>query len=201
MRIDQRQTYNQATLAVGYHVWVDIHAPIKLVFDFLSREDALVRWWSTSCHSEPKPGGQVFFEWKAEKETNGQALFKVFDPPNAITWEWTYRNQEPILCDGTDHRGMRWPALCEFELATLSNQKTRVHLHDWGISGELAFGGIRQATQEGWVLAVNRLKKACELAYRSIQARKVRQQAGKGSPAMEPPSPETAEQQSSIAQP
>lgn len=179
MTLDTRQSYPEPTLAVGYHVWVDISAPIKLVFDFLSRQDALTRWWASTCQSDPRPGGRIHFGWQAERETTGDAIFRRFEPPNLIVWEWTFRNQEPIHCDGSDHRGMRWPALCEFQLATLTNQKTRVHVHDWGVSGNEAHRQVREATQEGWMLAVSRLKKASELAYRQIQARKIRSQASK----------------------
>lgn len=174
MIIDKRQTYDSATLAVGFQVWVDIVAPIELVFNFLSKAEGLTRWWSTSCESEPAPGGHLRFSWDGESKTTGDAVFRHFDPPNRLTWEWTYRNQEPITCNGSDPRGMRWPAFCEFDLATLSNQRTRVHLHDWGIDGGNDYRPVREATREGWIQAMNRLKKVCEMAFRELQARKVR---------------------------
>lgn len=178
MIIDTRQQYQQPTLAVGYHIWVDIRAPIRLVFDCLSKAEALTRWWATACQSEPAPGGNLQFTWRGEHgETTGDAIFRRFDPPTHITWEWTYRNQSPIQCDGSDHRGMRWPAYCEFELGTLTSGLTRVHLHDWGINGQPAYEAVRTATQEGWVQAMQRLKKLCETAYRKRQARKIRDQA------------------------
>lgn len=177
MIIDPRQHYEQPTLAVGYQVWVDIRAPIKLVFDCLTKAEALTRWWSTGCQSDPAPGGHLQFQWNGEHgETTGDAIFRRFDPPNFLTWEWTYRNQKPIQCDGTDHRGMRWPAYCEFELATLTSGYTRVHLHDWGINGESSYQAVRHATKEGWVLAMQRLKRLCEMAYQKRQARRIRNQ-------------------------
>jgi len=174
MIIDKRQSYDSATIAVSFQVWVDIAAPIELVFNFLSKGEGLTRWWSTTCESEPSPGGALRFSWEGDNQTSGEAVFRHFDPPNRLTWEWTYHNQEPITCNGAGHRGMRWPAFCEFELATLSNQKTRVRLHDWGIDGGNDYRPIREATREGWVQAMNRLKKVCEMAFRELQARKVR---------------------------
>ena len=166
MLIDSRQSYEKPTLAHAFNLWVDIHAPINTVFNFLTRSDGLSRWWASHCESDPRPGGKLHCSWHGDKPVTGDAIFRQFEPPNRVVLEWTHNNGETILCNATDPRGMRWPALNIFELALMDSALTRVHLHDYGINSQEGYHQIRDATATGWLDTMGRLKKVVEEHYR-----------------------------------
>ncbi len=173
MFYDPRQKYETPVIANAFNVWIDIHAPVSLVFKFLTQANGLIKWWATRCESDPRPGGRVRCEWDGERALTGEALFRQFEPPLKLVLEWTSSNGETLHCDGKDSRGMRWPALNVYELMQINPLTTRLHLHDFGIANGPNFEGIRQASEEGWNQALSRLKKAAEFAYqRDLAARK-----------------------------
>lgn len=162
MIIDTRQNYAEPTLANAFNLWVDIHAPIAVVFRFLTDERDLARWWCSSATSETRPGGRLHYVWRGESEVTGDAFFRRFEPPNLVTIEWTHHNGSPILSNGEDHRGMVWSPLNIYELALINTNTTRLHLHDIGINSAPQFESLRKASADGWVEAATRLKKVIE---------------------------------------
>jgi uncharacterized protein YndB with AHSA1/START domain len=176
MIIDMRQKYEEPAVAAAFNVWVDIHAPIQMVFQYLTDAKALARWWCSRCEADPKPGGALRYTWEAEgaESLSGDAVYRIFEPPNLVVIEWTHYNGEPILCDGSDHRGMRWPALNRFELAMTGPHTTRVHLHDHGLSSEPRFAELQRATAGGWRETFTRLKRLVEAKQREAVARHMR---------------------------
>ena len=166
MFLDLRQSYEKPALAQAFNLWVDIHAPIGMVFRFLTEEAGLNRWWTNHCTSEPRPGGRLYCAWESDHELTGEAFFRQFEPPNRLVVEWTHNNGQPINCDGTDPRGMRWPALTIYNLALIHGQITRLHLHDLGIHHGVEYASIREATGVGWVKTMEQLKKVAEQEHR-----------------------------------
>ena len=162
MIVDLKQRYEKPLIANAFNIWVDIRAPIRMVFQYLTQAPDLNRWWAWRCRSDPRPGGKLHAVWKAEQEIVGEAVFRQYEPPHRVIWEWTHRNGEPITCDGSDPRGMRWPALNIFELACIDESTTRLHLHDLGIHAAPAYENIRQASQIGWHHALTALKRILE---------------------------------------
>ncbi len=166
MFLDLKQRYEAPAIANAFNLWLDIHAPIDLVFRFLTEESGLNRWWTSRCTSEPKPGGLLHCEWQGKKAITGDAIYRQFEPPHRIVVEWTHNNGEPIRRDGKDPRGMFWPALNIYELALIDGNTTRLHLHDMGLNTTPAFEALRLATQKGWIKTMTSMKKVVEQHYR-----------------------------------
>lgn len=167
MFFSHSHSYETPMLAQAFNLWVDIHAPIELVFQFLTNEQDLNRWWTSRCVSEPIPGGRLQCVWDdRDKQITGEAVYRQFEPPHRLVVEWTYSNGEAIHCNGEDPRGMHWPALNIYELTLLDGCLTRLHLHDMGVGSDPAFATIREATGMGWAGALDRLKKAAEHQHR-----------------------------------
>lgn len=174
MILDTSQRYDKPTLAIGFHVWVDIHAPMDVVFQHLTDERELAKWWCSKATSEPRVGGRLHFVWHGDPEITGDALFRRFEYPAHVAMEWTHHNGELIVCDGEGHRGMKWPPLNIYELAMINGTTTRVHLHDLGISGDKRYQELVGATAEGWKECLSRLKKVVENRQRAEVTSKVR---------------------------
>jgi len=180
MNIDTRQRYEKPVVACGFNAWVDVHAPMDVVFRFLSDEQELRLWWASKCMAEPKAGGKLHFVWVTEEhETTGDAIFRRFEPPNLLQIEWTHQNGEAILCNGEDHRGMLWPALNTYELAQINANTTRVHLHDPGLNSGPEYAPMWQATCDGWGECLSRLKRVVENRQREEVTRQVRKNSRK----------------------
>ncbi len=166
MILDLNQSYETPVVAVGFTLWVDIHAPLQLVFRYLTEARELERWWCSKASTEPRPGGRIHYLWRGEPELTGEALFRVFEPPNRLVLEWTHHNGEPIVCDGKGHRGMAWPPFNIFELAMINGTTTRLMLRDLGIAEAPAFQALRQSTATGWRETATRLKRVIEQTIR-----------------------------------
>lgn len=163
MYLDTSQNYDEPVLACAFNIWVDIAAPRALVFHFLTDGQALSQWWATRCQATSYPGGTMTCLWRSDdRDITGAATFLRFEPPCELVWLWTHHNDEAIVLDGKGHRGMRWQPINHFRLDLLENGKTRVHLHDSGISTGVAFQELRHATQQGWLDAMTRLKRGVE---------------------------------------
>ena len=158
--------YEKPTLARSFNVWVDIHAPIELVFKFLTEETSLNRWWANRCKADPRPGGVLECVWEGETATTGKAIFTRFEPPRHLVIEWIEHDGEAIEGNGSDRRGMRWPARNIFELTLLDGNLTRVYLHDMGIAHGETYASISEATANGWLTMFARLKKVAEQHFR-----------------------------------
>lgn len=166
MILDLAQSYETPVLAIGFNLWIDIHAPLEVVFRYLSEERQLERWWCSKASTECRPGGRVHYLWRGESELTGEAYFRNYEPPNRLVLEWTHHNGEPIVCDGKGHRGMKWPPLNIYELAMINGNTTRLHIHDLGISDAAPYLSLRQGTAMGWRETAARLKKIIEQAQK-----------------------------------
>lgn len=174
---DFGQKYEEPLVANAFNVWVDIHAPIGMVFNFLTDATLLNRWWASRCEADPRPGGTLVCHWDGDEDITGIAVFRQFEPPTRLVLEWTHHNNEVIRCDGSGARGMRWPALNIIDLLLIDGDTTRIHLHDMGIRGGKAFAATREATEAGWLETMTRLKRTVEHQYRQmISARQQRKQ-------------------------
>lgn len=163
--------FEEPALAVGFSLWIDIHAPAELVFYFLTDASGLNRWWATHCESEARPGGHLHCRWDGQHPVTGDAIFRHFDPPTHLLLEWTHNNGQPIHSDGNDPRGMRWPALNQFDLRLIDSETTRLQLHDLGINPSPEYANIRKATADGWQRSLLSLKKAVEYYYQQQLAK------------------------------
>lgn len=157
-----RQRYGKPVIARAVNGWIDIDAPAHFVFRHMTEADLLTDWWANRCTSEPRPGGKLHFEWDGEAATTGDAFFRQFEAPVRIAIEWTHANGEALVPDGSNHRGMRWPALNIYELWQFDPSFTRVHVHDMGIATDAKYSELFNATVEGWTQSLSRLKKAVE---------------------------------------
>lgn len=162
MFLDLNQRYERPVLALAFNVWVDIRAQPLLVFHYLTQAEMLNRWWTTRCTSDARPGGELNCVWEGEQRKTGRAVFRQFEPPRRLVIEWLEANGERIRCDGTDPRGMRWPAITTYDLFPVSEAKTRLYVHDLGISAAPEFAAVHRATAEGWERTLRRLKKTVE---------------------------------------
>ena len=176
MFTDPSLKYEKPLIANSFNLWVDIAAPLDLVFRFLTEEQLLTRWWSSSCTSEPRPGGRLHFVWSGANQMTGDAIFRQFDPPHSLVVEWTHHNGTPITCDGSHPRGILWTPINEYKLTFISEHVTRLHLHDYGVNSSLEYESMRQACQTGWGESVSLLKKAAELSHKQKIAKLRKQQ-------------------------
>lgn len=174
MLLDWDRKFTEPTVANAFHVWVDIYAPMPLVFAYLSGAKELSTWWASKCESTPEPGGALTFVWEGEVQRSGQAFFRRYEPPNHLTIEWTHADGKPIPKDGSGPRGLTWPALNIYELAMLNDGYTRLHLHDMGLSAGDEFEGLRRATESGWREALVRLKRVVETRHSQDRTREKR---------------------------
>ncbi|MDJ0840265.1 MAG: SRPBCC domain-containing protein [Acidobacteriota bacterium] len=174
MLIDLRQSYESPVLSNAFHVWVDISAPIEMIFRYLTQADELSSWWASKCTTEPKPGGRIHYIWDGEIIRTGDALFRQFEPPSKVVIEWTHGDGQPIARDGSDQRGLLWPPLNIFELAMIDANRTRLHLHDLGVLDGEAYEPLRKATGEGWRESMARLKRVVEARHSQELARRMR---------------------------
>ena len=180
MLIDMRQSYESPVLSNAFHVWVDISAPIEMVFRYLTEADELGGWWASKCTTEPRPGGRIHYIWDGDVIRTGDAFFRQYEPPNKLVIEWTHGDGQPIVLDGTDQRGLQWPALNTYELAMIDSNRTRLHLHDLGILDGEAYDHLRAVTAEGWRESMTRLKRVVEARHSQDLARRMRRRDKKG---------------------
>ena len=181
MIIDSRQIYETPVITNAFHGWVDIHAPIELVFQYLTGDAELSSWWASKCTSEAKPGGKVHYIWDGDVIRTGDAIYRRFEPPALVVIEWTHSDGQPIECDGQDIRGIQWPPLNTYQLAMLNGTTTRVHLHDMGVRGGEPYEEQRRATEQGWQEAMTRLKRVVEARQSQNLARRMRRRDQKKS--------------------
>ena len=179
MLTDPDQRFETPVVTNGFHLWIDIHAPIALVFRYLTGEQELSTWWATKCSAEPRPGGKIHFIWDGDTIRTGDALFRRFEPPNHLVLEWTHRDGQPIDCDGSDPRGLLWRPLNTSDLVMLDGSRTRLHLHDPGLRAGEAYEELRTATETGWRDAVIRLKRVVETRHSQELARGMRRTEAK----------------------
>jgi len=179
MYTDPDQRFESPIITNAFHLWVDIHAPISLVFTYLTGEQELSTWWSTKCSAEPKPGGKIHFIWDGDTIRTGDAIFRRYEPPGHLTLEWTHGDGQPIERDGSDPRGLLWHPLNIYDLAMLDGSRTRLHLHDTGIRAGEAYQELRQATEDGWREAITRLKRVVETRHSQELARGMRRAKSK----------------------
>ena len=174
MFIDPEQRYEAPVIANAFNVWVDIYAPIELVFRYLTGETELSTWWASKCSADPRPGGKVHFVWEGETMRTGDAIFRQYEPPRRLVVEWTGGDGKPIERDGSDPRGLLWSPLNIYELAMLDGARTRLHLHDTGIRAGEDYADLRLATERGWHDALIRLKRVVETRHSQDLARGMR---------------------------
>lgn len=171
---DPEQRYEAPVISNAFNIWLDVHAPIDLVFTYLTGEQELSSWWATKCSTEPKPGGKLHFVWDGEKIRTGDAIFRQFEPPHRLVIEWTHGDGREIARDGSDPRGLLWPPLNIYNLAMLDSSRTRLHLHDLGIHAGETYEDLWRATQQGWREALVRLKRVVETRHAQTLARGMR---------------------------
>jgi len=174
MYSDTDQRYEAPVISNAFNIWIDIHAPIPLVFQYLTREQELSSWWATKCSTEEKPGGKLHFIWDGDKIRTGDAIFRQYEPPDRVVIEWTHSDGQAITRDGSDQRGLLWAPLNIYELAMLDGARTRLHLHDLGIRAGEEYEELRRATQRGWQEALVRLKRVVETRHSQNLARSMR---------------------------
>jgi len=170
MIIDTRLRYPKPTLAKALNLWVDLAAPVHVVFDYLSMADRLNLWWATECYAERRPGGKLEFFWAGENSRSGRAIFRQFEPPHRLVLEWTHSDEDAILGDGSDQRGMLWPAITTYELSQLDGTFTRLYVHDFGINASPDYAELYEATCQGWLDSLERLRRSIEHGRRKSQS-------------------------------
>lgn len=154
--------YGKPVVARAVNAWIDVEAPAPLIFRYLTEADFLIKWWCTSCTTDPRPGGAISFEWNGDAAMSGEAIFRHFEPPQRVVLQWTSVQGERLELDGTDRRGMLWYPLNCYELWPLGEGFTRVYLHDMGVGSDAKYDDIYAATCQGWSTSLARLKKTIE---------------------------------------
>jgi len=150
-------------LSRSFDVWVEIDAPRDAVFEALTSGDSLRKWWTDEAQVEPEAGGRVRYVWdRGGSSVVAEAEVIEFRRPERFSVRWLRVNGQPVDEDGENMRGARWPVEQAWKLAAPSPGRTRLHLHDTGVSMAPDYDDVYESTGRGWVESLSRLKSWCE---------------------------------------
>lgn len=150
-------------LSRSFDVWVEIATSRDDVFDALTSGESLRRWWTDEAEVQPEPGGRIRYVWdRGGSALVAEAEVTAFRRPERFAVRWRRVNGQVLEEDGENMRGARWPVEQIWELSAPSPGKTRLHLHDTGVSPEPEYDEVYESTRRGWVESLSRLKSWCE---------------------------------------
>lgn len=160
---DETGEGESVVLSRSFDAWVDIGAPRDEVFEALTSGESLQRWWTDDAQVESEPGGRVRYVWdRGGGSLVAEAEITEFRRPERFAVRWRRVNGRAVEEDGDNVRGARWPVEQVWELAAPSPGRTRLHLHDTGVSIDPDYDEVYASTRRGWVESLSRLKSWCE---------------------------------------
>ena len=170
----------ESPLAVNaIHLWIDLYAPISLVFNYLTGAKELSTWWASRCETDRQLGGKLHFIWDGDVIRTGDAIFQTYDAPDRITVEWTHGDGQPIGIDGGDKRGLMFTPRTHYQLTVMEDGRTRLHMVDHGINASPDFAALHHATVTGWQECLTRLKRVVETRHSQNLAQDMRRKQKK----------------------
>lgn len=150
-------------LSRSYDLWVEIEASRDQVFEALTSGEALRQWWTDDADVETRPEGRVRYVWnQGGGSVVAEAEVVAFERPRLFSVRWLSANGQEIEEDGANMRGARWPIVQTYELLSPSPGITRLHLHDTGVNPAEEYDDVYEATRNGWIESLSRLKSYCE---------------------------------------
>jgi len=117
-----------------------IKATPERVFQALTEQAELERWFLVKAEVDLRPGGAIRFEWGPDAVEIGKIL--VCEPPHRLSYTW--EALEPS------------PTTITFEL-TAENDGTRLHLTHTGIGEGEDWDSYYTSIASGWSIHLNNL--------------------------------------------
>jgi predicted dithiol-disulfide oxidoreductase (DUF899 family)/uncharacterized protein YndB with AHSA1/START domain len=71
-----------------------VHAPINLVFEFLTRKDKVLRWMGVDADIQPEVGGRFFLDVNGNDKAEG--TFVEIDEPRRLVFTWGWVGSETV---------------------------------------------------------------------------------------------------------
>jgi uncharacterized protein YndB with AHSA1/START domain len=132
--------HTERTRAAQGEVAVD--APIERVWQAMTDERELVRWFPLDAKVEPGPGGSYFLSWLNEFAATTE--IQVWDPPRHLRTAWSFHEEGPTQ-------------ITDYYLETRGG-RTVVRAVTSGFPLDESWDGWVEGTNRGWAFELRSLK-------------------------------------------
>jgi uncharacterized protein YndB with AHSA1/START domain len=139
-----------------------IKAPPQRVFQALTEQAELERWYLTKAELDLRPGGAISFEWDRAMGVYNFGKILVLEPPHRLSYTW--EALEPS------------PTTVTYEL-TAENDGTRLHLTHTGIGEGEAWDHYYDSRNSGWSVHLNNLAAWLETGKATNQIERLQRKA------------------------
>ena len=115
---------------------LDLHAPIERVWQALTDEGELQRWFPPTAELAAADGAEGWLDWG---ELGRYAIrVEAFEPPRRLVWRWAREADTPLEQGQT--------TIVEWTLESIDGDRTRLILRESGFTAP----EHHQGNSEGW---------------------------------------------------